>query len=428
MAPWEMGPTFFYYTQVGTLQYCVIKPITAAITFILVGADKYTDGDFSPSNGYPYLAFITNCSQIWAMYCLILFYFATKRELEPVKPVPKFLVVKSVVFFTFWQSVLLAILTKVGVLHETPSYSEENIVTGIQDLLVCIEMFFAAIAHHYAFAPRDFHDPTQPRLAPPILRSVFDAVNVTDVYVDHVRDAVRQRKLRHEAGETRATLLVRQAPTIPLQEQVPDGSTSTQSLSTALVSDAQHGEVMMTSVDAIEVLPPPSQDAYTPPQYSPSIEALPLQAADAPLALPLPGAAAAAAAAAAATGALSSPSPTSGGAVSNSASLQSIPAASSKKRGQYQQLLDDEDDDEDEDNMYGGSGDHNNASEHVEKDLDDVVPITDETDSDVEIDLDIHVESQAQLQSDSEDNYDNDDDVGQVRYDHQLDQDASEEY
>ena len=41
---------------------------------------------------------------------LALFYLVLSEELAPVNPVPKFLVVKSVVFFTWWQSVGLALM------------------------------------------------------------------------------------------------------------------------------------------------------------------------------------------------------------------------------------------------------------------------------------------------------------------------------
>ncbi len=34
-----------------------------------------------------------------------------------------------------------------------------DVVDGLQDFIVCIEMFFAAVAHQYAFNWRDFHDP-----------------------------------------------------------------------------------------------------------------------------------------------------------------------------------------------------------------------------------------------------------------------------
>lgn len=120
---------------------CIAKPLTALLAFILSLLDLYGDSSFDWSRGYPYLAFITNMSQIWvsaaggnwrpslgaprarllscslahpllglrlfvaaqAMYNLVLFYMVTKEELRGLKPIPKFLCVKAVVFFTFWS-------------------------------------------------------------------------------------------------------------------------------------------------------------------------------------------------------------------------------------------------------------------------------------------------------------------------------------
>jgi hypothetical protein len=67
---------------------------------------KYEEGEFSGSNPWLYLIITTNISQIWALYCLVLFYKATKEELQPIKPLGKFLCIKAVVFFSFWYIII----------------------------------------------------------------------------------------------------------------------------------------------------------------------------------------------------------------------------------------------------------------------------------------------------------------------------------
>lgn len=49
-------------------------------------------------------------------YCLIQFYMPISGQLAPYKPILKFFAVKAVVFLTFWQSVLLGLLSTIGVI------------------------------------------------------------------------------------------------------------------------------------------------------------------------------------------------------------------------------------------------------------------------------------------------------------------------
>ncbi len=122
MKPWVMGQPvssfdpntgqrkvkwtspFFKSCKLGCLQYVLLKFISAVLIMVLERLNLYKEGDFTPKGGYLYICILTNVSQCWALYCLVFFYYATKNELSPIRPVGKFLAVKSLVFFTWWQS------------------------------------------------------------------------------------------------------------------------------------------------------------------------------------------------------------------------------------------------------------------------------------------------------------------------------------
>lgn len=148
---------FLRFCKQATLQFCIIKPVMAVITLILQAFGLYKDGDFSPHGGYLYVTIVYNISISLALYALFLFYFATKELLHSYDPVLKFLTVKSVIFLSFWQGFLLAILEKAGVIN--PLYSEEGLKTagvgtvaaGYQNFIICVEMLLAAIALRFAF-------------------------------------------------------------------------------------------------------------------------------------------------------------------------------------------------------------------------------------------------------------------------------------
>ncbi len=177
LRPWQMGTPFIRNVQTGVLNYVVVRPITAVIGFALSPFGLYTAGDVDPGNAYIYLAFVNSLSQGWALYCLIMLYRATHTELAGIKVLSKFLCVKGVVFFTYWQGVAVAIGIRVraiqSVIKPHGHDSEAELATRLQNFITCVEMLFFALAHSYAFSAREYWTDAGPGSAPP--RSVWAA-------------------------------------------------------------------------------------------------------------------------------------------------------------------------------------------------------------------------------------------------------------
>ncbi|KER19829.1 hypothetical protein T265_11495 [Opisthorchis viverrini] len=164
---WTMGRRFIDHCRHGALQYTVIRPITTAIALICDRLGVYGEGDFNFKHAFVYLTIINNVSQVWALYCLILFYQCTKEELRPMSPVSKFLCVKFVVFMSFWQSILIFILAVTGVFKDVKIWEMTDVASiGIvlQNFAICIEMFFAALAHHFSFSHLPYVDQSVPNV------------------------------------------------------------------------------------------------------------------------------------------------------------------------------------------------------------------------------------------------------------------------
>lgn len=145
MEPWEMGAELFYSCKYGALQYVLVKPTCALIMFVSGAAGIYGPNSFSLARLHFYVFFFSNVSQMWALYCLVMFYVALREELAPYNPVLKFVIVKAVVFFCFWQGMLLGILAYMGYIGGTADFDSAQIVEAIQELLVCVEMVIVSV-------------------------------------------------------------------------------------------------------------------------------------------------------------------------------------------------------------------------------------------------------------------------------------------
>ncbi|EPZ32940.1 Organic solute transporter Ost-alpha domain-containing protein [Rozella allomycis CSF55] len=209
-------PSFFLLCKRMTLQYVVIHPLTTLAAVILEYTGTLCPDSMSYKHGMFWVTFIEFISVSVAMYGLVLFYVVVSDDLRPFQPIPKFLAVKFVIFFSFWQSVLLSMAVSFGFIKETEWYTTTNLVTSMQSYLICFEMLLAALMHNKAFGAESFIPASKVKM--PFYIGLKDALAIKD-YVEEIQDVV---KTNNEGGRF-DFLSVKKAPILhdESEEDVP---------------------------------------------------------------------------------------------------------------------------------------------------------------------------------------------------------------
>ncbi|RDB24596.1 hypothetical protein Hypma_008230 [Hypsizygus marmoreus] len=179
---WRYRPTkayFVYTVKWSVLQYVIIRPLVSIIGII---CEKYgvlcESAGFSVHYASVYLECIDFISISVALYGLLVFYGLTAEELAGRRPLAKFLCIKLIVMFTFYQSFIFGALEG-HVIHETPYWTEANISNGLNALAICIEMVFFAALMMWAYTPAEYKlKPGAP--ATSIWRPLWDSINYSD--------------------------------------------------------------------------------------------------------------------------------------------------------------------------------------------------------------------------------------------------------
>jgi len=159
LEPWQLGVEFMLQCKHGVLQYVMAKAGFTILTYIFQSLGMYGEGQFLWTSPYPYLAFFMNISVMYALYCLVKLFHAVQDELRyPIDwhPLGKFLCVKGVVFFTWWQGVLIFYLKAHGVIEDIGSWTGDEVANGLIDYCICVEMVGFAIAHSFTFTYKEY--------------------------------------------------------------------------------------------------------------------------------------------------------------------------------------------------------------------------------------------------------------------------------
>jgi hypothetical protein len=72
---WEMGADFVTKCRTGVFQYVVVRFSTSLLAGFLFSVGLHQEGQFGITRPYVWLTFVNCCSQSYALYSLLLFYF-----------------------------------------------------------------------------------------------------------------------------------------------------------------------------------------------------------------------------------------------------------------------------------------------------------------------------------------------------------------
>ncbi|XP_072951042.1 uncharacterized protein [Typha angustifolia] len=129
-----------------TWQFVVIRPICSVLMITLQLLGLY------PSWISWTFTIILNISVSVALYALVIFYHVFAKELAPHNPLAKFLCIKGIVFFCFWQGIALDVLAAAGVIRSHHFWLDvEHIQEAIQNVLVILEMVVFSVIQQYAY-------------------------------------------------------------------------------------------------------------------------------------------------------------------------------------------------------------------------------------------------------------------------------------
>ncbi|KAI8970724.1 organic solute transporter Ostalpha-domain-containing protein [Trametes punicea] len=182
---WRYRPTkayFMYALKWSVLQYVIIRPLLSIVGIVCEYYGVLCEsGPWSFKTAHAYITVIDGVSITVALYGLLVFYGLTKEELAGRKPLCKFLSIKLIVMFTFYQGLVFDALEG-RVIKATQYWTETNIADGLNALAICIEMVIFSAFMIYAYSWREYVIPGRPRTS--IWRPIWDSINYSDFAIE----------------------------------------------------------------------------------------------------------------------------------------------------------------------------------------------------------------------------------------------------
>eukprot|EP01031_Cornospumella_fuschlensis_P036816 gene36816-44659_t len=146
----------------GVLQFIMIKPWVALLDIVFISTGLYYQPAWQLTKMLVY-----NISYAWALYCLFVFYLAVKKVISQFRPIAKFSTVKTIIFATYYQSLVLQL-----------TLAKPNTAVDWNNMLLIAEMVVFSVAFMFAFPVKEFEGGIPHRS---VFRNVKEVFTIRDI-------------------------------------------------------------------------------------------------------------------------------------------------------------------------------------------------------------------------------------------------------
>lgn len=194
---YQPGKRFFLHIKRCSLQYVFIKPILSAIAILLqiLGLYNQTGVPLVKRASF-WISILLNISSLLAVYFIFLFYELIKKVIQDHRPLAKLVSIKVLVFFVFWQSLIVAALYYFELLPAFFGWSPERSSDTVQNILVCLEMTLLSFFNLYAFPYQNYRTESGDNTLDNTLTNIQSVINHKD-FVDDTVDAFHLDRVKH---------------------------------------------------------------------------------------------------------------------------------------------------------------------------------------------------------------------------------------
>lgn len=150
----EATENLYIWIRRFIIQYLLLRIILIFLIIPLDIFNLYHYRIISLTNAYSWLSFITNISISFAMAGTYLLILIIKPVIKEREPIIKFLSIKLLILFVFWQSTLFSILSHFRII--TPAlfnnyWTEMALTESLHNMIVCFELMWLSLYHIWIF-------------------------------------------------------------------------------------------------------------------------------------------------------------------------------------------------------------------------------------------------------------------------------------